>query len=134
MLRKSIEWRQTYKVDDALNWRMDEKLVAEFPLSFPGVDFKNRAVFYIPVGSWHIREMIEKGHRDEMLQYIYVVLERLIAEVEKTGEQFTMVVDLEGMTYWKVAHLESKSTFHINTYIALRIMCMQNVVLCLSNP
>lgn len=108
MLRKTVEWRAANKVDDALNWKIQDYVIAGHPIEYPGVDYKNRAVMYIPVGSWNVREMLEKGHREEMVPYMFVCLERLISEIEKSGEQFTLIVDLEGMTYWKVAHYESK--------------------------
>lgn len=103
-----MEWRKVHNVDDALTWKIDDSFKTEFSIEFPGVDYTNKAVMYIPVGAWNVREMIEKGNRDQMLQYIYVVLETLVQNIEKTGEQFTIIVDLEGMTYYKVAHYESK--------------------------
>ncbi|CAL8111773.1 unnamed protein product [Orchesella dallaii] len=107
MLRKTIEWRKANKCDEALTWKIDDLIIQKFPIEYTGVDLKNRAVLYIPVGTWPVREMLEKGHREEMLKYIYVCLEKLIQEIEKTGDQFTMIVDLEDMTYWKVAHYET---------------------------
>lgn len=118
MLRKSVEWRQTNKVDDALNWVQEEAFIKEFPIEYPGVDYKNRAIMWIPVGAWHIRAMLEKGNKEEMLKYIYVCLERLVSEIKKAGEQFTIIIDLEGMTYWKVAHYESKLSAHLFRSIA----------------
>jgi len=107
MLRKSIDWRQENQVDNALTWEIDEHVKKEHPLEYPGVDRSNRAVMYIPVGSWDVRENLNRGYKDEMLRYIYVCLEKLIENIEKTGEQFTLIVDLEEMSYWKVAHYDT---------------------------
>jgi len=107
MLRKSVEWRHVNEVDSALSWEIDDEIIKEFPLEYPGIDLDNRAVMYIPVGNWEVRTMIEKGYKEQMLQYIYVCLEKLVRNIEKTGEHFTLIVDLEGMTYWKVAHYET---------------------------
>ncbi|ODN04647.1 CRAL-TRIO domain-containing protein T23G5.2 [Orchesella cincta] len=107
MVRKTVEWRKTNKVDEALTWKIDDFIIQQFPIEYTGVDFNNRAVAFVPVGSWPVREMLENGHREQMLMYIYVCLEKLIEQIEKTGDQFTLIIDLEGMTYWKVAHYET---------------------------
>lgn len=108
MLRKSIEWRKLNDVDNALSWKIDARIEQEFPIEHCGVDFNNRAVVFIPAGAWHVRDMIENGFKEDMLKNIYIVLERIVEHIERTGEQFTLIVDLQDLSYWKLAHYESK--------------------------
>lgn len=54
--------------------------------------------------------MIEKGHSEDMLKLMLYSMESIIERISESGnEQFSLIVDLEGLTYWKVAHYESKS-------------------------
>lgn len=52
--------------------------------------------------------MLEKGHGEDMLKLMLYSMEAIFERVGKSGnEQFSLICDLEGLTYWKVAHYES---------------------------
>lgn len=108
MLRKYVKWRETNKVDDALSWKISDLIMDNFPIEYPGIDLKNRAVMYLPLGAWPVRTMVEAGHGEEMIRYITVVMERMVQEIMKTGEHFTFILDLESLSFWTCAHVESK--------------------------
>lgn len=71
-------------------------------------------MYYFPVGSWEVRQMLEKGHGEDMLKLMLYSMEGIFERVGKSGnERFSLICDLEGLTYWKIAHYESK----LNNYI-----------------
>jgi len=53
--------------------------------------------------------MLNDGWGPEMKKYIFFVLESCMASIPSTGfERVSAVVNLDGLTYYKVAHYESK--------------------------
>lgn len=65
-------------------------------------------VYYFPVGSWEVRIMIEKGHKEEMLKLILWSMEHIVDQINRSGnDHFSVIIDLELLTYWKIAHYES---------------------------
>jgi len=69
-------------------------------------------VFVVPYGDWEIRQFIEKGLKNECFLHTRKILEEMrLAIEEKKAEgvtQFVVILDSAGLTFWKVAHLESK--------------------------
>jgi hypothetical protein len=68
----------------------------------------------MPIGDWHTKKMIESGYREESLQYRFYLLENIMDAVNRTSKsKFVMIMDMEGLTYKKCAHYESKRLFQI---------------------
>ena len=56
--------------------------------------------------------MLGDGWGPEMKKYMFVVLESCMAAVTSTGfERLSAIVNLADLTYYKVAHYESKQYF-----------------------
>lgn len=59
--------------------------------------------------------MITKGYSDDMLKQMLWSMEDIMIKISKSGhEHFSVIVDLENLTYWKIAHYESKSTIQLH--------------------
>lgn len=72
-------------------------------------------VLVVPYGHWEVRRVLERGMRDESLRHCHQLLEHIQDQILKSGKrQFSVVMDSAGMTFWKVAHLESKSISNYN--------------------
>lgn len=53
--------------------------------------------------------MVDAGYRASMEQQIFVVMERMIYEIEQTPQdKFTLIVDNADLSYWKLVHYQCK--------------------------
>jgi len=81
-------------------------------------------VLVVPVGSWEVRKMIEAGLKQDAIKYIRQLLCTIMKEMrEQHARQFVVILDSAELTFWKVAHLESKSI----TYESAKIFLMSQI-------
>jgi hypothetical protein len=53
--------------------------------------------------------MIDSGWKDEMQRYVYHSMASIFNLVDASEpKKFVIIIDLATMTYWKIAHYESK--------------------------
>ncbi|CAL8111772.1 unnamed protein product [Orchesella dallaii] len=108
MLRKSMKWREENDMDGCRKWIISDVVNQSFPHGCYGVDHEGRPVYYFPVGSWEVRQMIESGHKDDMLKLMLYTMESIMERINKSSnDRFSLIIDLELLTYWKVAHYET---------------------------
>ncbi|XP_035701646.1 sec14 cytosolic factor isoform X2 [Folsomia candida] len=108
MLRKSLEWRKAVKFEEATTWKIPPEVQHAFPYFIDGLDKDGRIVFYFPIGRWEVRKMLANGYKTEMEKLIYSSMANLLKTIDDTAhEQFLIIIDLAGLTYWKVAHFET---------------------------
>jgi hypothetical protein len=74
------------------------------------------SVVGLPAGEWEVRKALDEGRKHELVRFTIQLLETLEATLElmwlsnfpsPTPTQitkFTVVIDLKGLTYGKVAH------------------------------
>lgn len=56
-----------------------------------------------------MRTILDSGNREGGFQLIYSLLEQIMAEMKAAkAPQFTIILDAAELSFWKVAHLESK--------------------------
>jgi len=105
MLRKSVEWRKVHQVETFLDWTPPKPITEDFKYSYLGEDNHGYATVYIPIGRWHIRDIIEDGYKEEAFQIRFKVLENIINWVNETQRyQFVIIFDMQECTYRKIAH------------------------------
>ena len=69
-------------------------------------------VLVVPFGNWDIRKKLEIGLKEDGFRYLHRLLEEIMYQIEKKkGEkvtQFVAILDSAGLTFYKIAHIESK--------------------------
>jgi hypothetical protein len=67
-------------------------------------------VIYTPLGRWNIRDRIKDGYLEETLRGRFYLLEGIVMAAirQSTKSQFVLIVDLAELSFYKVAHMESK--------------------------
>lgn len=82
------------------------------------------AVICVPFGEWDVREMLDKGKKDELVRFLAQALEILDLTMREMWRnqfpsktkwqhtQFTVIFDLKGFTYAKLMH--KKCTYSNN--------------------
>ncbi|OXA58080.1 SEC14-like protein 4 isoform X2 [Folsomia candida] len=107
MMAKHLEWRKQVNFDTADTWEIPEIMINGFPYFLDGVDKDGRSAFYFPVGRWQMRQLVVGGYKSEIERHMYHSMAKLAKIVEKSKrEQFVVIVDLAGLSYWQVAHYD----------------------------
>lgn len=112
LLFKSAKW---FWDNNVLSYRTGGRLppsilTDDFAVQVLGTDFEGYPVIYTPIGRWNIRDRINDGYLEEIMQGRFYSLEGVIMKaVRDSGMgQFVCILDLEEVSFYKVAHVESK--------------------------
>jgi hypothetical protein len=64
-------------------------------------------VIWMPLGRWNGRGWIEKGYKEDITKMRYYILETIMHHIElSSAHQCIVIFGIEGLTYWKAAHVE----------------------------
>ncbi|CAL8072221.1 unnamed protein product [Orchesella dallaii] len=122
MLKTSLEWRKKNNIDSIDTEPIPMDFNNFFNCHFGGIDKFGRPVICVPFGEWDLRDMLDKGRKDELVRFLTQALEILDLTMQemyrnhfpyKTAlqhTQFTVVFDLKGFTYAKLMHKKSIDT------------------------
>lgn len=72
------------------------------------------SVIYVPLGRWNIRDRLKDGYLDATLEGRFYLLEGVIMAAVRQStrrQQFVLVVDLAELSFYKVAHMDSKTIY-----------------------
>jgi hypothetical protein len=70
------------------------------------------AVVWVPGGHWTVRRFVEEGRREDITKFSIKVLEDSLNRMKENGNKPLLAIyDFEGLTYYKVSHLESMLIF-----------------------
>jgi len=111
MLENYLKWRKDYEMDEILDWVPPEDLQRLCPYEISFHDRDGRPVLLFPWGSWTPWEFIDKGRKEEYTRYMYQMLERCVAAIQKPAQQFVILADSSGFAYW---HMTKMKTIEVN--------------------
>lgn len=108
MLRRCLKWREDIQVSTYLTWRPTKCVAEDTTFEFTGVDIEGRPVFWLPMGRWNARGWVEKGYKEDIAKLRYYILETIMYQIgQSKADQCVVIFGVEGLTYWKVAHVET---------------------------
>jgi len=110
MLRKSVKWREENNVVSyRRGYKLPPALQDDYIIEVIGNDYEGHPVVYAPLGQWNIRDKISEGYLEETMEARFYMLEAVIMDAISRSQkhQFVLLVDLSGLTFYKVAHLET---------------------------
>jgi len=108
MLRKTVEWRNANDIEAVKKWEIPSDVQKDFKMYYSGVDAEKRPIYFIPIGRWDGRKILQKNHKDDCCRYMYKTLEIIMDKVKELGvTQFHVVLDVAELSFWKVAHWDS---------------------------
>jgi len=108
MLRRCLKWREDVEISKYVSWRPSNPVMEDTTFYSTGNDFEGRPVFWLPMGRWNTRTLVEKGFKEDVSQLRYYILETLMEKLRNSSvHQCIVIFGVEGLTYWKVAHLDT---------------------------
>jgi len=108
MLRRCMQWRSDVEVARYVTWKPAKCVEEDSTFHQTGTDYEGRPVFWLPMGRWNTRGLLEQGYKDDVTKLRYYVLETLMHKIiNSEAHQCMVIFGVEGLTYWKVAHLET---------------------------
>lgn len=67
----------------------------------------SKTVYWIPIGRWQVRTLLEQGYRNDINGMRYHILEYITHNTQKLGHQQSVVIfGTEQLSYSQVLHLE----------------------------
>jgi len=114
MLKKSVEWRKTHKVEGAAEWPVPEVITRYLPVGQLGRDRYGGQVLLVPHGVTDTRGLIKSLTPEEHLNSVIKLCEeqqrKMLEDTKRLGKpifQQTVIFDMEGFSYkdftWKPA-------------------------------
>jgi hypothetical protein len=108
MLRKSVTWRKDNDVISYLNYTSPPVIKDNFIFNIGPCDNEGRPVVWVPIGRWNPKPVFDKGMKEECVKFRLFLYETVREAAKSVGaSQVFVVMGLEGLTYDKVANLET---------------------------
>jgi hypothetical protein len=108
MIRRTIKWREDVQISKYRHWKPSPAVLEDTTFYTTGTDYEGRPVFWLPMGRWNTRVLVEQGYKEDVSQLRYYLLETLTEVIRQSkADQCMVIFGVEGLTYWKVAHMET---------------------------
>jgi len=113
MIRRSIKWRTDKNIESYLNWKAPKVISESMHFRCTGMDNEGRPVIYLPIAKWKGRELVELGHKEDLIKFAYFMFESLANYVkEANAHQVGAIFGLEELTMWKIASIETMQVLY----------------------
>ncbi|ODM94502.1 SEC14-like protein 4 [Orchesella cincta] len=99
MLRNAVKWREEIGIDNYLQW--------EFPPYYQSCVRNLKFVCWLFVGKWPVKQLLENGETEQMLRYMYTIMEKSVITTKECGTPGYLILDMDGLTYAQSTHIAS---------------------------
>jgi hypothetical protein len=80
------------------------------------------------LGKWDGRKILGKGFKEECIRFMYLTLEVIMGKCKELGvTKFSVILNNDGLTLWKVAHLACKLIYN-QIFLSLSILILFKLI------